>query len=364
MDIMKIAIIGAGHGGTSMAAHLSLMGAEVNLCDMFPEYLEGIKNEGGIHLEGVCENGFARLDKVTDSIEEAIKSVHLIMVVTPSFTHSMIAEACCKYLENGQVVVLNPGRTGGALEFANILNQKGVKKDLIIAETQTLIYAARKTGPATAKILAIKNEVDVACVPSNKIDIVMKLLNEFYPQFKGVENVLYTSLTNIGAIFHPTPVLLNMGRIETKGHSFEYYMEGITPSVARMLKKIDQERMAVAEGLGIKTKSVCDWLREAYGVSGDTLYELLQNNEVYTGILGPDTIQVRYITEDVPMGLVPISELGKKAGVETPLIDALISLSSFAYERDFRKEGRTLKRLGLDEAENTKIIELIENPFI
>ncbi|MFZ7101558.1 MAG: NAD/NADP octopine/nopaline dehydrogenase family protein [Peptococcaceae bacterium] len=356
MDNTKVAVIGAGHGGTAMAAHLSLLGADVNLCDLFPEYIKSIQETGGIYLEGTCGSSFVRLNQVTENIREAISGVALIMVVTPAFTHRLIAEACHSCLADGQVIVLNPGRTGGALEFLKYLSERNVQKDITIAETQTLIYACRKTGPAQAAIYGLKKRVDVACIPAVNLERVLKMLNQFFPQFAGAEHVIYTSLSNIGAVFHPAPVLLNVGRIETPRQTFKYYTEGISRTVAEVLEKIDQERVEVAAGLGVSIKRAAEWLRETYCVEGKNLYQLIQNNPAYREIIGPDKVDVRYITEDVPMGLVPISELARKAGVKTPVIDSIIEMANIVYGQNFRENGRTLARLGLDKVALEKII--------
>ena len=55
----------------------------------------------------------------------------------------------------------------------------------------------------------------------------------------------------------------------------------------------------------------------------------------------------RYFTEDVPTGLVPISSLAKFLGVETPIIDSIINLSSILCGIDFKNEGRTIEGLAL-----------------
>lgn len=147
----RVAVIGAGNGGTAIAAYLASLGVEVNLCDLFPQYLEGIIAADGIDLTLDGQTTHQRLNKVTGDVAEAISGVHLIMVVTPSFTHRMIAERCYSALTDGQVVVLNPGRTGGALDFLNTIRSKGCHADITIAETQTLIYSCRKTGPASSR---------------------------------------------------------------------------------------------------------------------------------------------------------------------------------------------------------------------
>ena len=59
-------------------------------------------------------------------------------------------------------------------------------------------------------------------------------------------------------------------------------------------------------------------------------------------------LDARYVTEDVPYGLVPIAELGRLAGVPTPVAQALTALASAALGRNFAGEGRTLERMGLE----------------
>lgn len=343
-----VAVIGAGNGGTAIAGYLASLGVKVNLCDLFPQYVDPIRSAGGIDLTLEGKTSHQTLNLVTADPVLAIQGVQLIMVVTPSFTHKMIAEACCSALTDGQVVVLNPGRTGGALEFLNTVRTGGCRADITIAETQTLIYACRKTGPSSVEIYGVKQQVSLGAFPANRVERALELLHPYYPQFTPAKNCLETSLSNIGALFHPTPILLNVGRIETDPNGYRYYWEGISPSVSILIHAIDQERMAVAEAYGVHVLSAEEWLRQSYDTHGDDLYHLIQNNDAYGDIMAPKTIQARYVTEDVPMSLVPISELARIAGVPTPNIDAVIQLTSTIYQTDFRSQGRCAASLGLD----------------
>ena len=343
-----VAVIGAGNGGTAIAGYLASRGVKVNLCDLFPQYLEPIQAAGGIDLTQDGQTTHQVMNLITTDVAQAIRGVHLIMVVTPSFTHKMIAEACYSALSDGQVVVLNPGRTGGALEFLTTIRAKGCQADITIAETQTLIYSCRKTGPNAVGIFGVKKEVLLGAFPASRTQQVLDLLHPYYPQFIPAKNCLETSLSNIGALFHPTPVLLNIGRIENDTNGFRYYWDGISPSVAVLIHAIDLERQAVAEAYGVHILSAEEWLKDCYDTHGEDLYHLIQNNPAYGDIKGPTNIQVRYVTEDVPMSLVPISTLGQVAGVPTPNIDAVIQLTSSIYQTDFRSKGRCAANLGLD----------------
>ena len=360
MKETMVAVIGAGNGGTAIAGYLSSRGVKVNLCDLFPQYLEGIRAAGGIELISGGTTAKWKLNMVTENVDEAIRGVHLIMVVTPSFTHRMIAEACCSALTDGQVVVLNPGRTGGAVEFLSTIREKGCTADIVIAEAQTLIYSCRKTGPASVEIYGVKKEVALGAFPANRTREVLDLLAPYYPQFVPAKNCLETSFSNIGALFHPTPVLLNIGRIENDKNGFHYYVDGITPSVAKLVSQIDKERSAVAAAYGVHIASAEEWMRQSYETSGDTLFELIQHNGAYADIMAPKTIDARYVTEDVPMSLVPISELGRIAGVPTPNIDAVIQLTSSIYGKDFRAEGRCARNLGIEGMSKEQVAHFFE----
>jgi glycerol-3-phosphate dehydrogenase len=114
------AVIGAGHGGKAMAAHLALMGFKVSLYNRTPENIDVIKKRGGIELDGGegAPHGFGKLALVTSNMADAIKKAEVIMVVLPSSAHAEIAASMAPHLKDKQIVILHPGRTCGALEFS------------------------------------------------------------------------------------------------------------------------------------------------------------------------------------------------------------------------------------------------------
>ncbi len=343
-------VIGAGHGGKAMAAHLALMGFPVTLYNRTPENVAAIKARGGIELESFegGPRGFARLTHVTSDMAEALAEADIVMVVVPSTAHADIARAAAPHLRNGQIVVLNPGRTGGALEFTKILRDSGCDADVTVAEAETLIYASRSEGPAQARIFSIKEAVPIAALPATRTPRVLEALAPAYPQFIDGVNVLYTGLNNMGAIFHPALTLLNAGRIESTGGNFQFYIEGVTPSVARVLEVLDRERVTVAAVLGIRARTALEWLKMAYDATGANLYEAIHNQPGYHGIKAPPTLNHRYIFEDVPMSLVPIASFGQHYGVSVRGMDSIIRLASIIHRTDYWRRGRTLERIGIE----------------
>lgn len=346
MKKTRFCVIGAGNGGLAMAGYLSMIGYSVNLYNRTLDRILPLIENPEITITGE-ENGTGILNKATANIEEAIRDVDVIMVTIPAIGHYFMAKEMAPYLKDGQIIVLNPGRTGGALNVYETLLRERKRNNVIVAEAQTLIYAARATSLTSAHIFKTKAEVTLAAIPATKTNYVLNLLKKPYPQFIGAKDVLETSINNYGAIFHPGPTVLNSGHIE-RGCPFEYYIEGITPSIGSVLEQMDAERMAIGKKLQIDTISAKDWLFNTYDAEGDTLYEAIQNNTAYMGLQAPANLDSRYIYEDVPYSLVPMESIAMAIGIETPAISSIINIAQMITGKDFRKEGRTADRLGLE----------------
>lgn len=338
-------VLGAGHGGMAMAAHLAILGFNVNIFNRTESRIVPVQQREGILLSGEIE-GFGRIRKATSDIAEALVDTDVLMVVVPASGHRYMAEVCAPHLRDGQVVILNPGRTFGALEFKQVIKRMGCTADVVVGETQTLIYASRSLGPGEAKIFRIKHSVPLATIPAYRIPDVLKVVRQAIPQFTPGTNIFKTSFDNIGAIFHPAITILNSPWIEERV-DFDFYIQGISASVCRIMERMDQERVAVAAGVGINALSAREWLYRAYHATGKNLYDAMMDNPGYRDISAPKTLHVRYITEDVPMSLVPIASLGRMLGIATPTIDAFIHLSSTIHECDYMAEGRTVESLGI-----------------
>ncbi len=143
---LKIAVLGAGHGGLAMAGHLALMGHKVNLFNRGEERLWGVRSSGSIEITGEVE-GFGEISLATTSMKEAIEGVELIMVVVPAYGHKWLAEEMAPYLADGQIVVLHPGRTFGALEFKQVLSRMNITADVIISGHRPLFMPHVQQGP-------------------------------------------------------------------------------------------------------------------------------------------------------------------------------------------------------------------------
>ena len=80
-----------------------------------------------------------------------------------------------------------------------------------------------------------------------------------------------------------------------------------------------------------------------YGPKGD-LWQVLKGSKGLTPIKGPTTLANRYLTEDIPIGLVCWSQLGEQLGVPTPLMRAAVEIGIAISGVNYWQTGRTLER--------------------
>jgi opine dehydrogenase len=362
----KFTVIGAGHGGKAMAAHLAIMGADVALWNRTFDHVSVIKKRGGIELESMegGPHGFGKIKLVTSEMSEAIPFAQVIMVVLPSSAHADIAKAAAPYLKDGQIVILHPGRTLGAIEFVKVMRDNGCTAEVTVAEAETFIYASRSDGPAQSHIFRIKEAVPLAALPSKHNEVVLNAILHVFPQFIDGVDVLHTGMNNMGAIFHPALTLLNAGWIEHTHGDYQFYIDGVTPSVARVLEVLDRERVTVASSVGIRARTAQEWLKLAYDTVGEDLHEAIQNQPGYYGIKAPTTLNHRYIFEDVPMSLVPMASLGMRYGVSVRGMESIIRLGSFIHKTDYWRRGRTVERLGLEQWSVSELTRFVQEGII
>jgi opine dehydrogenase len=257
------------------------------------------------------------------------------------------------------MIILHPGRTCGAIEFSKVIRDNGCTADVTVAEAETFIYASRSDGPAQTRIFRIKEAVPLAALPSNRNHLVLDKVREVFPQFIDGGNVLQTGMNNMGAIFHPALTILNSGWIESTHGDFQFYIDGVTTSVARVLEALDRERVTVAASIGIRARTGMEWLKLSYDAVGEDLNEAIHNQPGYYGINAPPTLNHRYIFEDVPMSLVPIASLGQRYGVAVSGIDAIIRIASIIHRTDYWRRGRTIEKLGINNLSTDELIHYV-----
>lgn len=371
-NMSRIAILGAGNGGCAAAADLGRRGFDVSLFTRTEATLRPLRERGGVEYTGVIGDGFAPIKVITTNIEDALREAELLVITTPTNAHQWYAQLLAPRLLPHQIVMLNPGHTGGGLHFVHSLQEAGYRREIKCCETITLAHGSRMVGPATVRIFAVMTNLRLAAFPGKFIDGLLERIKSAFPNVVPARNVLETGLTNLNATEHPPGMLLNAGWIEFTKGNFCFYSQGISPSVARIIQAVDNERLQVVRllnrraGLGMKEMTFIEYFYQAgftseRAVKANDMYMALQDSEPNRTIRAPESLDHRYVNEDVGYGLVPIYFIGQMAGVKMPVTRLMIDLASALRGFDYLEEGLTLAKMGLESIPVERLRDFLEN---
>lgn len=361
---MEICVLGGGNGAYAAAGHLTFEGHRVRIFSPFPEELKPIKERGEIRIRGCLGEKVVTGIKVAEEIDEAVSGADLVMVVVPAIAHTAYAKMLSPVLEDGQILFIDPGHTGGALHMKYMLEDLGCKAQITLGETNTLTYIARRTPGNEVTIYKIASHIIMAALPAIHTSKVFNVIEGLYPGIKRAKNVLETSLTNLNAILHPPGMLLNAARIECTKGDFYFYADGTTPAVGKVMEELDRERMALLKAIGLpETSFLTHFYKGDYttkdAFESGSYYRAVKESPPNKKIECPEDLTHRFLEEDIGRGLVPLSAIATLFGVETPLTDSLIRLASIVNEKDYWKEGLNLERLGFGHLSKEEVLEYV-----
>jgi opine dehydrogenase len=348
-QIKRIAIIGAGNGGCAAAAQLTGAGFEVRLWGRSSGTTAPLAAIGGVHYEGALGDGFAPIARITNDAGEAIKGADLVLIMAPTHAHADVARTVAPHLAEDQVVMAAPGHT--LLLIPNAIRRHGGGLGTY-CDSSSLPFICRKSAPDKIRITRVAQILYFAAFPGERVDATAERIRQVFPQIVPRPSLLHTVFPYTNAVHHPPALLLNVGRVESTGGDYHHYYDGITPSVGRLIDALDAERVAVAAALGVTIEPLPQFFfrmgyTSAAGRDGGTAYDVFHNSEPNRFIRAPASIDHRFFNEDVPYGLVAIAELGRIAGVPTPVADAVIDIAAIVAARPFRSEGLTAERMGI-----------------
>lgn len=346
---MKIAIVGAGNMGCAVAADLTRKGHVITLIKtskaMHNENFEYLKkNNGHIEVWQSDEAFSADIACITEDISK-ISDVELIFIAIMTNHHEPLIKKMKPYLKNGQIVVIVPGY----LSTAYILKHCS-EIDLTIVEGESSTIDCRISEPGHIRVgfRNVRNPIGV--YPKRNIQQIKSKLDTLQYHYEYLSSVIEAAIHNPNLIVHTVGAVMSIPRIEKTKGDYCMYWEVFTPSVWKILEKLDNEKMQILQKLGlpqIPYVEACKY-RNSLNDSRDAKEVFFEYASSPYRAKGPVVVDSRYISEDVPQGLVMLEALGKYLGLQTPISTALIEIAGTALGRDLREEGRTPESLGID----------------
>lgn len=345
---MKVAVLGSGNGALAVAFEWAKSGHEVRIFDFeeFPKNIEAINKAGGIYSEGELE-GFQKIPYAGYDVSRVVPEAELIFAVGPAYSTEPFGRVCKPYVKHGQKYIVCPSSCAGSITFKNALGLDIRDESVIVAETSTLPYAVRITGDARIAVYnRLKGGYFLAALPAKFTQEIYDTVKPVFNTILKAENVLKTTLQNANPVIHPAVSLLNAALIERTNGDFYFYEEGVTTAVGRLIKAVDDERIKIGKRLGITViPDPVLGMEQGYQAEPtyDTGYSMAPG---FKGIKAQPSLDYRYFNEDAGFGLVFLTDLADQIGVETPAMDAVLTLSSIIMNRDYKSEkARTMEKL-------------------
>lgn len=382
---MKITIIGAGNAGSACAFMAAEAGHKVTLLKTsshitHDEHFEAMVKNKGIYCIDNTKNGhftdssddakitFQSLELITRDPKKAIKGAHVVMIFIQTTYHQALAKRISPYFEDNQLVILIPGYAG------SIFYSQYSKSKPIFAEGESTPNDARIVKPGVVKVLFKNARNSLSFFPAKKTSQGMTIATKLFPAYKIErksvrKHIFESALHNPNIIVHTIGLYVMYPMLEycAKHHPDEVpymYRDALSTDMAwLMIAKLDAEKMAVLTALGcepIPYLQAC-LFRNEQDLSQDPR-EVFESYKI-SSPSGPYSFNNRYVTEDVPMGLVLLSSLGEKFGINMPECNRLIEICGGILSRNFFNEGRTLTSLGLGKLTKEELLDFIENDY-
>jgi len=341
---VKLAVLGGGNGSLTTAADMALAGHRVRLWRRSQADVGPLT--GGITLTAEQRQGKAQLDLVTADITAALEGAEVVIAPVPATGHEDLAKRLAPHLADWQIVLLTPG-TLGSYALAREIARAGGSLPYAFAETGTLPYLCRKTGPAAVAAPVRAANLPVGVFPASRAPAVLARVAELFPSARPCVDALDVALTNAGAVIHPPLVLVNAGAID--GGRFDIHAAGTTASARTLIDAVDAERLAARRGWGYpaphyELATYYDESRAAEGLYGAGARQKLVASGLWSEIV---TFEHRYVTEDVALGLSLFESAARTASVPSQAITGLLSVFGVLLRRELSGRGRALEALGL-----------------
>lgn len=347
----KIAVLGGGGTGCTIAADLGRRGFSVSLFD-FPEYfhenLTDVIRLGGITMRGLAGEGFASPALITDRLEDAVEGADVIFIAMLASRHERISRALAPLLQPGQCVCFSAGNCGSIL----LRNTLGPEHPAVVGEMGGNVYPCRMTAPATVTCVMGYKPKRVAASPGRDTPRLLEALEGIY-ECLPAPNPIQATLNSPNLNNHVAASLLNVANID-RNPSFRLYRDGFSPHVVALIDALELEKKAVMEALGYQFVSFAESRRRILA------FDQFPEMDPFRDVSGPDSLTHRYISEDASTGLCLLWSLARLLELSTPVLDALLALVSVLNGRDYTS-GRTLEALGLGGLDPKALNERLQN---
>lgn len=362
-SLQNVTILGGGPEACALAALCLSEGAQTTLFSAYGAELDPIRKAGSVTIRGEGPVGSYQVDqegipsiRLTAELDAAVSGADVIFVTGPVLKQRTYSMVLAGHLREGQVLVLVPGRSLGAIEMAWYLRVGGETASVSIVELQNAPFWVRSEG--TTLHLSQPPSLSAAVLPSPQTG-VLKALQRFFPKLQPVQCVVRcgfgeaSGLVEAAALMCGGPGFPDGGTALPTGAETlperNVFRKLLGPRHRQLVEQLAEERRSVAARWGVRNlPDTQTWIDQYAG------------SEVGVGARPlPDEAQAQAMIRCAVIGsLVPLTSAARLAGVAVPATQAMIEIARASLGGDLLNAGRRLEAIGiaagnLDEARKT-----------
>jgi opine dehydrogenase len=357
---VKAAILGAGGVGLGMAALVSSKDMEVCLWAPTPSGIEPLLAGKPLISKGVLEGELPV--SVSLDIGTAVKGADVIIIAVPGNGHRAVMDLLAPHVREDQVIAISSHMSLSALYLSRLLSTRGLACP--ISAWATTATTSARAGAGKVHVTTVRQHIVASTLRREDWRGAMERLTAIFGDvFVQATDLMAVTLTNVNPEVHLAVALCNLTRMEY-GEKWGSY-HGISAAVGRLIEALDRERLDLAARLGLAVHTVQEHLHESFGLPIGSVAEMAAEQHVRRkgASPGPATLEHRYVTEDVPFGIVPMVEFGRIAQVDMSLHEAGLRLIDALYGRSFTAENDILPRLGIDNLSGQELLALCRTGY-
>ncbi|GHF03786.1 opine dehydrogenase [Aliiroseovarius zhejiangensis] len=340
---IKVGLAGAGSIAFGTAAVLHEAGHDPMLWSPSGDGTAALAKGAELHAHGAVDATLA--PRIATDAAQLARDNEVLIIALPGYGHKAVFDALAPHIEPRHQVIISSHASLGAVYLMQLLAARGVT--VPITAWGTTICTGRRQSGTEVKVNTVRSRVDLCTVPDDRSAEGLSLCQTLFgDRFQPRDGLLAISLSNLNPQNHMGIALGNITRME-RGETWSQG-QNVTPKVGRLLEELDLERLAIAKALGLEVKTIFEHFHLSFHVPVASISEMNQKmHEQGNGGVGPATADSRYVTEDVPYGLVLTAALGRLTGQPAKLHEAGIRIFSAMYGRDFEAENEILRALDL-----------------
>jgi opine dehydrogenase len=338
----RVGIAGTGAIALASAAWLRQAGHGVTLWSPGGRGAEALRTQA---LEAHGVQPCTVTVEVADDAAQLCRGSDALLLALPVNGHKRVMDALLPFLRDGQTVIVSSMASLSSLYLYESARRAG--RQITVASFGTTVLTARRESGTQVRVMTRRKAVGVSALPGANVAAAVALCTAlfgdgFFPQ----ASALASALANVNPQSHGPLAVFNWTRIERAENWPQYHC--MTPGVARVIEALDLERRAVARAFGIEVGPIEDHFARSFGTAATRLEDIAAELHAKRGgPPGPVATSTRYVTEDMPYGLVFVEALGAIAGVPTPATRTIVDAASLVNGIDFRRENDLLAPLAL-----------------